>query len=218
MKKYLFIGLMILTLAVSAAGCGKNEDETLTEVEAASAAAGAVIKTDTAEETEASIQETTETSAKESETSAEETEASTQETTEPSSREEETTEKPQEETTKAPISEEQAEKLLIEEFGTVDKGSGDRNVFTYEKVVNVDGVDYYSYKWEAGDGTYLCNAFVRKDGTDIMTGIYADGKWELGSDFGDGDGDFAEGYYGFGDMDSDGEEPADDAGAEDPAE
>ena len=75
----------------------------------------------------------------------------------------------------------------MEEFGAVDEASGDKNVFIYEKMVTVDGVDYYSYRWEAGDGTYLCNAFVRTDGTDALTGIYADGKWELGSDFGDDD-------------------------------
>lgn len=227
MKKNLLISLMILTLAVGTAGCGNHDKETLSAAEAAS---------ETTETTEMIITvEETETQPQTEETTEETTEATSGETSE-------TTESSEEETTKAKISEEQAKKLLLEEFGAVDEGSGDKNVFTYEKIITVDGVEYYSYKWEAGDGTYLCNAFVKTDGTDVMTGIYADGKWELGSDFGDGDGDFEEGggsdmgddeeyydeeYYdsddapyddGFGDIDDD-EEPAEDEFAEDdPAE
>ncbi|MDD7390379.1 MAG: hypothetical protein PUG60_12160 [Lachnospiraceae bacterium] len=213
MKRNLFICFMILTLAVGTAGCGNHREETLSGTEAqATPEAVDTIEKMTPEETQP---QTTETE------TAEKTSAETAETTESS----------KEETTKAAITEEKAEKLLIEEFGAVDEGSGDKNVFTYEKVMTVDGVDYYSYKWEAGDGTYLCNAFVKTDGTDIMTGIYADGKWELGSDLGVGDGDFDEEfdedyagddeeYYddsddapyddGFEDVDSGEEEPADD--------
>ena len=221
MKRNLFICFMILILAVGTAGCGNHGEETLAGTEAqATPEAVDTIEKITLEETQPQTTET------ETETeTAEETSAETAETTESS----------KEETTKATITEEKAEKLLLEEFGAVDEGSGDKNVFTYEKVITVDGVDYYSYKWEAGDGTYLCNAFVKTDGTDIMTGIYADGKWELGSDLGVGDGNFDEEfdedyaeddeeydeeYYddsddapyddGFEDVDSGEEEPVDD--------
>lgn len=217
MKKNLFIVFMILTLAVGTAGCGDHGEETLSGTEA-----------EATPQTVETIEEIT-VGTTETEQTKETASGKTSEAEEGSGKE----------TTKAAITEGQAEKLLLKEFGAVDEGSGDENVFTYEKIITVDGVDYYSYKWEAGDGTYLCNAFVRTDGTDIMTGIYADGRWELGSDLGDSDedGDSAgdagddEEYYdeeyddsddapyddGFGDIDS-GEEAAEDDTADDSAE
>ena len=178
MKRSLLTVLMILAIAVSVAGCGDHKEETQDETDALTEAVTVDIETETTEENTAASAET-EAETEESETTEEESSS---------------------DTTAAVITEAEAEKLLIKEFGEVDEGSGDKNVFTYEKVINVDGVDYYSYKWEAGDGTYLCNAFVRTDGTDALTGIYSNGKWELGSDF--GDGDFTEDDYGAGDMDS----------------
>lgn len=199
----LFIVLMIFILAVSLTGCGNHEDEPLTETDALADAMTVEI------DTEIEITTAAETETVKAGTAAEaESTASW--------------------TTDRIISEKEAEKLLLKEFGAVDEGSGDKNVFVYEEIVTVDGVDYYSYRWEAGDGTYLCHAFVRTDGTDAMTGIYADGRWELGSDMGsdnwddsgdDGDMEYDEEYDdsedvpyddGFGDVDSEGEEPAED--------
>lgn len=203
--------LIIMSITAAAAGCGKHGEETPAETDALAGAETVEIETETTkEETSASA----------------ETKTTATETTEESSSG----------AAAAVITQEEARKLLIEEFGEVDEGSGDKNVFTYEEVVTVDGVDYYSYRWEAGDGTYLCNAFIRTDGTDALTGIYSDGKWELGSDFGSDDFDdssdddveydYDEAYDdeeyddrededavyddGFGDVYEEGEEPAED--------
>ncbi len=205
-KKYvhiLFAILMMLIMAVGVAGCGNHEDETLAGTDALADAMTVEI------DTEIEI------------TTAAETETAKTENTE-------VTENMDSQTADNVISEKEAEKILLKEFGAVDEGSGDKNVFIYEEIVTVDSVDYYSYRWEDGDGTYLCNAFVRTDGTDAMTGIYADGRWELGSDMGsdnwDDSGDDDEMEYdeeydnsedvpyddGFGDVDSEGEEPAED--------
>ena len=209
MKRYLLTVLMILAMAVSIAGCGSHKEETPDETDALTEAVTVEIETESSSDTAAA-------------SAAVETEESETTTTEESSSD----------TTAAVITEAEAEKLLIKEFGEVDEGSGDKNIFIYEKVINVDGVDYYSYKGEAGDGSYLCDAFVRTDGTDALTGIYSDGKWELGSDFGSDDPDdsFDDGmeydeeeydeeyddseddFYddGFEDVDEEGEEPAED--------
>lgn len=198
MKKHLMLILMISAMVVSMIGCGGDEEETLTETE--SVTIPAVTETETEPETS--------------------TEATEPETTAPTEESESTAA----ETTKAPITEEEAEALLIEAFGSTDESSGEKNVFTYEEVVTVDGTDYYSYKWEGEDGTYYCNAFVQIDGSDVLTGIYTNGKWQLGSDAGLGEdieydeGEYDEEYYdddepyddGFGDIDPDYEEEAED--------
>lgn len=89
---------------------------------------------------------------------------------------------------KKTISEEKAREALVDTFGNIDEATGEKNIFTYDKIVTIDGVDYYTYEWSGEDGTYYCNAFVKTDGSDVLTGIYADGKWEIGSDGGWDDG------------------------------
>lgn len=212
MKKHLLIALIVSAMAVSVIGCGGKAEETLAETEAVT------LPETTEMETEPT---TVEVSSTEPESS---TEATKEETEAPTEESESTAA----ETTAAPITKKEAKKLLLGAFGKTDESTGEKNVFTYEEIVTVDGSDYYSYKWEGEDGTYYCNAFVKTDGSDVITGIYSNGKWELGSDAGiggdtDPDGDSDEEAYddeyfeedepyddGFGDIDPDYEEEAED--------
>lgn len=199
MRKYFLLFSMLLVVSVCIPACGhkKTQEETSTlshtETKMAQAGTAAAPTTATAHEPKKDDSEP--------ETKARERSAT--------------------KVTKGSISQSQAKILLLEAFGSVDEASGDENVFIYEKVENIDGVEYYSYRWEDGSGNYLCNAFVRKDGTDILTGIQSDGKWEVGSDFGssdeeDYDGGDDESYSddesyddGFGDIDDEEEETED---------
>lgn len=200
-KKYLILAAMILTLSVCTVGCGDDEEETL-------------IETPTVLETELLAPES-DSSESQSQMETESTEESAEESTASEVK---------------TISEEKAREVLVDAFGNTDEATCEKNVFTYDKIVTVDGVDYYTYEWSGEDGTYYCNAFVKTDGSDVLTGIYADGKWEIGSDGGWDDDSFYEDeidgeydeeedeYYGeddeesyddgFGDIDSEYEEEA----------
>lgn len=212
MKKYFYTIGLLLVLSVGIAGCGGKKEET----EQPETTAVFVTESETTapeSSTEAAPENSTE--------AAPETESETETETE-------SKESVKAETTKAPITEKEAKKLLLKTFGSTDESTGDKNVFTYEKVISVDGVQYYSYRWEDGNKNYFCNAFVKLDGSDVVTGIYANGRWELGSDAGlddaddfgeaddsdlseEGDEETEEPYDdGFGDIDSDYEEEADD--------
>ena len=148
-KKYLILAAMILTLSVCTVGCGDDEEETL-------------IETPTVLETELLAPES-DSSESQSQMETESTEESAEESTASEVK---------------TISEEKAREVLVDAFGNTDEATGEKNVFTYDKIVTVDGVDYYTYEWSGEDGTYYCNAFVKTDGSDVLTGIYADGKWE----------------------------------------
>lgn len=206
MKKHLLTIFMVSAMAVSVIGCGGKAEETLEETEAITIPAEIESETESMTEEELTAEPESSTEATKEETKAgEENESTAAETTE------------------ALITEKEAKALLLEAFGSVDESTGEKNIFTYEEVVTVDGTDYYSYKWEGEDGTYYCNAFVKTNGSDVITGIYSNGKWELGSDAGSGvnadhDEDVDEEYFeddepyddGFGDIDPDYEEEAED--------
>lgn len=104
-------------------------------------------------------------------------------TIEPTTEEEPETESEKE--TPARIGEEAALKIIQSEFGMKDTDTGVSYLYTYQEITKVDNAEYYNYSWEDSEGNYYCNVFVRTDGSDFMTGIYADGRWQIGSDEGE---------------------------------
>ncbi len=91
------------------------------------------------------------------------------------------TESPQVTSTVAPtetvagITTEEAEQLLVEQYGLEDASTGNTNSFGYESTVTIDGVQYYNFRWSwlvDDHMSYVTNLAVALDGSGIYEATY----------------------------------------------
>lgn len=90
------------------------------------------------------------------------------------------TQKPEATETVAPteaasLTKEEAEQLLVGQYGMEDPGTGNANSFGYENTVTIDGVQYYNFRWSRlvdDHMSYVTNLAVALDGSGIYEATY----------------------------------------------
>lgn len=77
--------------------------------------------------------------------------------------------------TAASLTKEEAEQLLVGQYGLEDAGTGNTNSFGYENTVTIDGVQYYNFRWSwlvDDHMSYVTNLAVALDGSGIYEAAY----------------------------------------------
>lgn len=182
MKKKLvssmLIGAMSMTLIT---GCGEKEDssknliEPIETVEATPTEIPEVTPTETPETTLTEIPEVTLTEIPEAVPTEipEMTPTETPEVTPTQTPEVTPTSAPTQ--TAASLTKEEAEQLLLGQYGVEDAGTGNTNSFGYENTVTIDGVQYYNFRWSwlvDDHMSYVTNLAVALDGSGIYEATY----------------------------------------------
>ena len=182
MKKKLISSMLIGAMAMTLiTGCGEKEDsnnnliEPTEVVEATPTETPEATPTETPEVTPTEIPEVTLTEIPEA-APTETPEATPTETPEVTP-----TQTPEVTPTSAPaqtaasLTKEEAEQLLLEQYGAEDAGTGNANSFGYENTVTIDGVQYYNFRWSwlvDDHMSYVTNLAVALDGSGIYETTY----------------------------------------------
>lgn len=182
MKKKLISSMLIGAMAMTLiTGCGEKEDSNNNLIEPTEVVEAT--PTETPEVTPTEIPEVTLTEIPEA-APTETPEATPTETPEVTP-----TQTPEVTPTSAPaqtaasLTKEEAEQLLLEQYGAEDAGTGNANSFGYENTVTIDGVQYYNFRWSwlvDDHMSYVTNLAVALDGSGIYETTYDEnGNLEL---------------------------------------
>lgn len=81
--------------------------------------------------------------------------------------------------TSASLTKEEAEQLLLGQYGVEDAGTGNINSFGYENTVTIDGVQYYNFRWSwlvDDHMSYVTNLVVALDGSGVYEAAYDENR------------------------------------------
>lgn len=197
MKKKLVSSMLIGAMAMMLiTGCGEKESssknliEATEEIEATPTDSSEVMPTEIPENTPTETLEVAPTESTEMTTteslevtpteSPEVTPTESPEATPTENPEVTPTQKPEATETVAPteaasLTKEEAEQLLVGQYGMEDPGTGNANSFGYENTVTIDGVQYYNFRWSRlvdDHMSYVTNLAVALDGSGIYEVTY----------------------------------------------